>query len=76
MPSGDQAKAGVRLAFVFAAIGVACLTGAPVGGLLIERREGGGYLYAQIFAGTAVFVGGFFFAAARVGKAGWKLKRL
>ncbi|MCJ1471440.1 hypothetical protein MMC13_000079 [Lambiella insularis] len=68
--SPDPSKVGVRMAMVFAAIGLACLTGAPIGGAPIQR-DNGGYLYAQFFAGGSLALGAGFLLAARVCKGGW-----
>ena len=68
---GEQAgKAGIRIAFVFAVVGVATLTGAPLGGVLIKSMDGR-YLGAQLFAGTSVFVGGVLLVLARGAREGW-----
>lgn len=63
------------MAMVFAVIGVACLTGAPVGGALIDAKNGN-YLYAQLFAGCSILVGGMFLLAARLVKSGWSPGRV
>lgn len=64
-----------RLALVFIAISVATLTGAPLGGRLIELRHGD-YLYAQIFTGTSLAVAAVLFLAARYARHGWKRVRI
>lgn len=50
-------------------VGIAGLTGEPVGGALIGRM-GGGYLSAQCFAGGCVAVGALLCALARWWKVG------
>ena len=52
----DIKKAGVRMGMVFSVVSFACLTGPPLGGALLEKR-GGGYLYAQMFAASALTCG-------------------
>ncbi|KAI9748721.1 MAG: hypothetical protein M4579_007139 [Chaenotheca gracillima] len=69
----DLRKAGVRMGMVFSIVAFACLTGPPLAGALIQQDDGG-YLYAQIFAGTSLVVGGFVLTAARIAKSGLKLR--
>ena len=71
----DMRSAGVRMACVYLALGVASLTGAPIGGALIKKREGD-YLYAQLFAGGSILLGGMLLLAARFVKLGWRPSRL
>ncbi|MCJ1322234.1 hypothetical protein MMC15_007581 [Xylographa vitiligo] len=71
----DASKVGIRMAMVFVVIGVACLTGAPIGGALIAS-DGGGYFYAQLFAGCSILLGATFLLAARVVKSGWLPQRV
>jgi hypothetical protein len=71
----DISKRGIRMGFVFALIGIACLTGSPLGGQLIELG-GGKYLYAQLFTGATLAIGGLFFLAARRMKSGWGASRV
>lgn len=77
----DRTRAASRMALVFVVIGIACLTGAPVGGALVARRDADvddqtRYLYAQIFAGTSMMVGGGLLFAARVVKSGMAARRV
>ncbi|KAL6721383.1 hypothetical protein ACLMJK_000486 [Lecanora helva] len=65
----DLKKAGVRMGMVFSVISFACLTGPPIAGALIQRRHGG-YLYAQIFAGTVLVAGCATLVASRAAKKG------
>lgn len=69
----DLKKAGVRMGMVFSVVSFACLTGPPLAGALIERR-GGGYLYAQMFAGSALTCGSLTLLAARFVKTGPRFK--
>ena len=61
------------MGMVFTVVSFACLSGPPMAGALIEKR-GGGYLYAQMFAGTALSCGCLTLLAARFAKTGWQLK--
>lgn len=74
-PGDNDAKRGVRVAFVFLGISVAALTGTPIGGALIHHDRGG-YLGAQLFAAVTVSVGGCLMVAARFAKVGWHVRRL
>lgn len=56
---------GVRTGTAFAAGSIAALTGAPIGGALIAR-DNGGFLYLQLFSGCTCFVGAALFILARV----------
>lgn len=60
----DMSKIGVRTGMVFSIISIACLTGPPIAGGLIQTGNGS-FLYAQIFGGTTVFVGTGFLVLAR-----------
>lgn len=71
----DPSKVGIRIAMVYLVIGVACLTGAPLGGVLI-RENHGGYLYAQLFAGCTILLGAILLLAARLVKSGWAPSRV
>lgn len=61
------------MAVVFLAISLAGLTGPPLGGRLIDWAGDGGYVYAQVFAGAAMMLGGVVLLCARVAR---KLLRL
>ncbi|TKA70654.1 hypothetical protein B0A55_08767 [Friedmanniomyces simplex] len=71
--TSDLSKAGVRMGMGFSMVSFACLTGPPLAGALIQRRDGD-YLYALIWAGTSFFVGGTLILAARTAKVGWRLR--
>ncbi|MCJ1437677.1 hypothetical protein MMC27_007064 [Xylographa pallens] len=71
----DASKVGIRMALVFVVIGVACLTGSPIGGALIAS-DGGGYFYAQLFAGCSILLGASLLLVARVVKSGWLPQRV
>jgi predicted MFS family arabinose efflux permease len=68
----DLSKMGVRMGMVFSICGFAVLIGNPLAGALITLG-GGGYLYAQMFSGSAMTLGVVFLTAARVLKSGWKV---
>jgi len=71
---GGEEKVGSRVAFVFVGLGVATLTGAPVGGALIGGE--GGWLGGQVFAGGSVGVGFLCLGAARWMREGWGAGRI
>ena len=73
--TSDLKKAGVRMGMVFSVVGFAGLTGPPLAGALIQRRNGS-YLYAQIFAGSVMMGGCITLVACRVVKNGWKRARV
>ncbi|KAK8910444.1 hypothetical protein QC760_001392 [Botrytis cinerea] len=63
----DLRKAGVRMGMVFTVVSFAVLTGPPIGGVLIQKKNGG-YEYAQIFAAVDLLVGTAFLIMARLAK--------
>ena len=73
--TSDLKKAGVRMGMVFSVVGFACLTGPPLAGALIQKRQGS-YLYAQIFAGSVMMGGCITLMASRVSRNGWKRARV
>ena len=50
---------------VFSIISLACLTGAPLAGALIQSN-GGNYLHAQIFGGTTMICRSLMLVGARI----------
>jgi MFS family permease len=70
----DPKKAGMRMGMVFSVAGFATLTGPPIAGALIQQGKGS-YIYAQIFAATAMGAGCVMVGAARWAKVGWALRR-
>jgi MFS family permease len=68
----DLSKMGVRMGMVFSLMGFALLIGNPLAGALISL-EGGRYLYAQMYAGSALIAGVVLLATARVARTGWKI---
>ena len=69
----DLRRVGVRIGMTFTVVSFASLTGPPLAGALIERH-GGNYLYAQMFAGTAMMCGTAVLVLARVAKTGRKVR--
>jgi MFS family permease len=63
----DLSKAGTRMGQVFTVVSFAVLIGPPIAGVLVQRN-GGGYTYAQTFAGLAMAVGAVFHISARMAK--------
>ena len=60
--TADVKRMGARTGMCFTFISVACLTGPPIAGALIERAEGG-FLYAQMFGGSALMGGALMLVA-------------
>ena len=69
--TSDLKKAGVRMGMVFSVVSFACLTGPPLAGALIQKRNGS-YLYAQMFAGSVMMGGCLTLVACRISRNGWK----
>ncbi|KAF9735566.1 hypothetical protein PMIN06_000552 [Paraphaeosphaeria minitans] len=60
----DLKKMGVRTGMCFSFVSVACLTGPPIAGALIQRDDGG-YVYAQLFGGVTLIGGTLTLMAAK-----------
>lgn len=69
----DLKKAGVRMGMILSVTGFAVLTGPPLAGALIQRKNGD-YLDAQMWAGTVILVGSFILCGARISRTGWRLR--
>ncbi|KAL8783114.1 MAG: hypothetical protein Q9213_004871 [Squamulea squamosa] len=69
----DLKKTGVRMGMVFSTVSIACLTGSPLAGALIQERNGD-YLGAQVFGGTVMMAGAAALVAARLAKTGKTFK--
>ena len=69
----DLKKMGVRIGMVFTVISFACLTGPPLAGALVQKDDGG-YLYAQMFAGTVMTVGSITLVVARLSRTGFHFR--
>lgn len=63
----DVKKMGVRMGMVLSVVGVAALIGSPIAGALVQLDQGG-FLYAQMFMGSAVIAGMGGLVAARVAR--------
>ena len=61
----DLSKMGVRVGMVFTIISVACLTGPPIAGALIQA-DAERFLYAQVFGGSTMLCGAAILVFARV----------
>lgn len=71
----DMKKIGVRMGMVLSVVAVAALIGSPIAGELVIRDDGE-YLYAQMFMGSAILLGGLTLIGARVIKVGTGLARV
>jgi len=69
LSSADMSKVGIRTGMCFSLVSVACLTGPPIAGALVQRLEGG-FLFAQVFGGTALVGGSLTLLAARLAAEG------
>lgn len=69
----DLKKMGVRMGMVFSVVSFACLTGPPLAGALVQK-DNGGYLYAQMFAGTSLMCGCLTLVCARIARTGLSFK--
>jgi len=67
----DPTKFGAELGMIFTVMSLGYLAGPPIAGALIVR-EGGKYLSAQMFAGSAITCGVLLLIASRVMITGWK----
>lgn len=63
--TSDLSKAGTRMGMIFSIVSFACLTGSPIGGALIQLRDGY-YLAAQLFSGLVLISGSLMLVGARV----------
>jgi MFS family permease len=70
----DAKKMGVRTGMCFSFVSIACLTGPPIAGTLIQTHDGG-FLYAQVFGGSAFMGGTLLLISARLAKNGMKWGR-
>ena len=71
--TADLKKMGVRTGMCFSVVSIACLTGPPLAGALIQK-DNGGFLFAQVFGGSAFIGGSATLLAARISRNGWDLK--
>ncbi|KAI5196574.1 MFS monocarboxylate transporter-like protein [Aureobasidium subglaciale] len=63
--TSDVKKMGVRTGMCFTVVSVACLSGPPIAGALIDKDHGQ-YLFAQMFGGSAIVGGALTLTAARL----------
>ncbi|KAF4613391.1 hypothetical protein G7Y89_g15497 [Cudoniella acicularis] len=63
----DPTKLGVRVGMVFTIISIACLTGPPIAGALIQANQGS-FLSAQLFGGATVLLGTAILVLGRIAK--------
>ncbi|KAH8726183.1 MFS monocarboxylate transporter [Phaeosphaeriaceae sp. PMI808] len=70
----DLSKMGVRTGMCFSFISIACLTGPPIAGALIQMNDGR-FLYAQLFGGSAFMGGTCTLVAARIAKLGLVVRK-
>ncbi|RAL06896.1 putative MFS monocarboxylate transporter [Aspergillus homomorphus CBS 101889] len=70
----DLKKTGVRMGMVLSVVAVAALIGTPIAGALVDR-DGGQYLSAQMFMGSAILAGTLTLVAARTSKLGLSWQR-
>lgn len=69
----DLKKTGVRFGMILSIVSFASLTGSPIAGALIQKRDGD-YLYAQLFGALSMAVGGGVLILARYKVSGPKLR--
>ncbi|KAF4980687.1 hypothetical protein FZEAL_3355 [Fusarium zealandicum] len=69
----DPNRTGTRVGMILGFVGLANLTGPAICGAII-KTENGGYLGAQMFAGTSILIGAFMALAARIAKTGFVLR--
>lgn len=63
--TSDIQKVGVRIGMTFGVVSIACLTGPPLAGALIQAG-GGSYVGAQVWGGSVLVLGGSLLLAARL----------
>ncbi|RKU44932.1 hypothetical protein DL546_004416 [Coniochaeta pulveracea] len=68
----DPTKMGTRFGMVCTVVAFATLAGPPTAGAIIDR-DGGRYIWAQVWAGLVIGVGSLTLAAARYKKTGPRL---
>lgn len=71
--TSDLSKMGVRTGMCFSVISIACLTGPPLAGALIQKDDGR-FLFAQVFGGSAFIGGSLTLIAVRIVKNGLDLR--
>lgn len=71
----DIREIGIRNGANFLAIAIAVLIGNPIAGALVDR-DGGGYLYLQLFCGLVMAGGSALYFVARTLQAGLKWQKI
>jgi len=71
----DLKKAGVRIGMGFTLVSIACLTGPPLGGALINADHGD-YIYAQAWAASSLVLGTLILIIARWARIGFRVERI
>jgi MFS family permease len=69
----DPRKMGTRFGMVCTVVAFATLAGPPTAGAIIDK-DGGRYIWAQVWAGIVIALGSCTIAMARVKSTGWRLK--
>lgn len=69
----DMSKIGTRNGQGFAVVGLGTFIGPPIAGALVQSY-GGGYLVAQMFAGSAVLLGTVILVIGRCTITGWNIR--
>lgn len=69
----DLEKMGVRVGMCFSVVSIACLTGPPIAGALLQLGHGD-FLYAQVFGGSALMAGTLALLGAGIAKNGLVLR--
>lgn len=68
----DVSKMGTRMGMVFSITAFALLIGQPLAGVIITA-DGGNYLWAQMYAGSALMAGAICLGIVRVYRVGWRV---
>ena len=73
----DRKTMGAKTGFALCVIGLACLTGNPIGGALVREDWGRhAFLGAQLFAGISMLAAGALLACSRWMRVGWAPGRM
>ena len=70
----DSRKVGARIGMVSTIVSFACLSGAPIAGVLVEYCDGK-YIAAQIFGGSVMVCGSVLLLGGRLAQTGPHLRR-
>lgn len=69
----DPSRTGTRVGMIFSTVSIATLTGPIICGALVQKGTDG-YLYAEMFAASSIFLGAAMALLARITKVGLSLK--